>query len=456
MKQDFLQYIQETFQFSESDMEQFQSSLSKPLKKTIRVNTHKISIPEFTQLAEKNNWILTPTSLGENIFYIDRTNDLDIALGNTMEHLNGYFYVQELAASSSPYYMSGDQRDDTAYTILDMSASPGGKTTQLSEYYPNSIIIANELDKSRLKGLFSNIDRMGWENICVTNYDGRFFKNTPELFDKVLLDAPCSGEWTAFKTDDALKFWNLKNIKRIAKLQFWLLEAAAISLKVGGELVYSTCTLNTLENEENIEKFLKKYSDYFEIIPLQKKDTTPGEKTYIRNRPHQDGTGWFFVAKLRKLSSIPRDTSAPKVHQNYEKLSSKDTSLVSDFYEKNFQVHVSKNNFYSYRWEVYMTEKNISELWEKLFFYQIGRKIGYIENGQFIPYFYGWLATPESTSSISLEKTDIHTLYKGEEINTEKQDGYYEVFVKDISGGIVKIKSNTMKTLLDTGRMRNI
>jgi len=114
-----------------------------------------------------------------------------------------------------------------------MSASPGGKTTQLAEYYPNSLIIANEIDKSRMRQLHENTDRLSAKNVYVTNYDGRYFGNHPEVFDKILLDAPCSGEGTAYKTDDALKYWNLKNIKRIAKLQFQLLENAFISLKVG-------------------------------------------------------------------------------------------------------------------------------------------------------------------------------------------------------------------------------
>lgn len=102
----------------------------------------------------------------------------------------------------------------------------------------------------------------------MTNYDGRFFGNYPEIFDKILLDAPCSGEGTAYKTDDALKFWNLKNIKRIAKLQAQLLESALISLKIGGEIVYSTCTLNRLENEEIIQSLLEKYPEEIEVLPL--------------------------------------------------------------------------------------------------------------------------------------------------------------------------------------------
>ena len=124
MKQDFLDYIQDTFKFAPAEMKDFKTALSTPLKKTIRVNTNKISIEDFKLLAEKNSWGLTETPLAKNMFYIDR-EDTSIALGNTLEHIAGYFYVQELAASSSPYYLSEDRLDTNEYTILDMSASPG-------------------------------------------------------------------------------------------------------------------------------------------------------------------------------------------------------------------------------------------------------------------------------------------------------------------------------------------
>ena len=271
-------------------MQDFESALSKPLRKTLRVNTNKISIKEFKKHVENksvapfssgreriqdwvvvnldsNEWTLTETPLWDNMFYIDR-EDTSLALGHTLEHIAGYFYVQELAASSSSFYMSEDKIDTSEYMILDMSASPWGKTTQLAEYYPNSIIIANEVDKSRMRQLHENTDRLWAKNVYVTNYDGRFFGNFPEMFDKILLDAPCSWEWTSYKTDDALKYWNIKNIKRIAKLQFQLLENALISLKVWGELVYSTCTLNCLENEGVIEKLREKYGEYFVFSPF--------------------------------------------------------------------------------------------------------------------------------------------------------------------------------------------
>ena len=402
------------------------------------------------------------------MFYIDRTDDLNVALGNTLEHLNGYFYIQELAASSSPYYMSGGKENTATYTILDMSASPGGKTTQLSEYYPNSTIIANEIDKTRLKWLFSNIDRMWAENICVTNYDGRFFKQIPELFDKVLLDAPCSAEGTAFKTDDALKFWNIKNTRRIAKLQFGLLEAAGKTIKVGWEIVYSTCTLNTIENEKVLEKFLKKYEWIFEVIPLSPLCLTRGssksvwintqeidsslhskwhyheavlshlqcQSPYIRNRPHRNKTGGFFVAKLRKVQSLlplwggseqssqqsfnntKHVDSPPKgsewwkhretkhVRQNYEKLSSKDNKVIQSFYKNTFSVNIYHKRLYTYRWNIYLSNINIHDIWETLFFYQIGKTIGALENSNFIPNFYGSIPLSGEQWIICISKKD--------------------------------------------------
>jgi 16S rRNA (cytosine1407-C5)-methyltransferase len=343
--------------------------------------------------------------------------------------------------------MSNDTIDNTEYTILDMSASPGWKTTQLSEYYPNATIIANELDKTRLKGLFSNIDRMWGENIYVTNYDGRFFKQIPETFDKVLLDAPCSGEGTAFKTDDALKHWNIKNIKRIAKLQFGLLEAAGKTIKVWGEIIYSTCTLNTMENEEVLEKFLKKYEWKFEISSLW-------ENTYIRNWPHTNNTGGFFVAKITKVSSLEWNQDIKHVRQNYEKLSSNDMKMIQNFYMDTFTIDISSKYLYTYRWEIYMSSKSIYDLWEQLFFYQIGRKIGTLDNGEFIPNFYGSPKTIKKNWIIELSKKEIHTLYTGYELETKKLDGYYQAVSESISGWIVKIKEGKIKSLLDTGKMR--
>lgn len=454
MKQDFLNYIKDTFDFSPDEMQDFSESLSKPLKKTIRVNTNKISTEDFKILAEKNGWTLEETPLGKNMFYIDR-DDTSLALGHTLEHVAGYFYVQELAASSSPYYMSDDKIDENDYTILDMSASPGGKTTQLAEYYPNATIIANEIDKSRMRQLHENTDRLGTKNVFITNYDGRHFKNHPETFDKILLDAPCSWEWTAYKSDDALKYWNIKNIKRIAKLQFQLLESAFIALKTGGELVYSTCTLNRLENEEIINKLTDKYGDYFNIISLSEDLSKP----LIRSWPHKNNTGWFFVCRLIKKESVEIDISEKKLQKNiqgFEKLPSTQERIVQNFVSENFSWHLS-GKFYTYRDEIYYAEKNIDFFWENFFLYKAGIKIWKIEHGIFHPnFFFGTNFGLFEKNSLPVNKDMLNTLYSWWEIEMDKmwQDGYYQIFYDTLPAGCVKIKSWKMKSLLESRFMR--
>lgn len=111
----------------------------------------------------------------------------------------GNFYIQELAAATSVHILSDSTIHDDTFVILDMAASPGGKTTQLREHYPNAFIIANEPTRERIPQLLQNLDRMGSENIGVTLYPGQYFHTTPEIFDRILLDAPCSGEGTLYK-----------------------------------------------------------------------------------------------------------------------------------------------------------------------------------------------------------------------------------------------------------------
>lgn len=451
MKQDFLNYIQETFEFSPDEMQDFQTSLSKPLKKTLRINTNKISVEDFKKLVIPQWWTLSETHLGNNMFYVDREN-IKFALGHSLEHICGYFYVQELAASSSPFYGSGDVIDTWEYTILDMSASPGWKTTQLAEYYPNSTIIANEIDKSRMRQLHENLDRLGAANTYITNYDGRFFGNFPETFDKILLDAPCSGEWTAYKSGDALKYWNLKNIKRIAKLQYQLLENALIALKVWGELVYSTCTLNRLENEEILNKLTDHYGDHFSIALLDKENNHP----LIRAWPHKNNTGWFFVAKIVKTSSAPEKRQKDLKHnpQGFEKLSNTAEKTVTEFLENNFKLSLP-GKFYTYRNEIYYGNKNIDEFWDLFFFFKTGIKIWKLESGVFEPNFFLWTNFwIFSENTLKVNEKIMNSLLKWEEVSSELNDWYYQVYHNSIPAGIIKIKNNMMKSLLESRFMR--
>jgi len=450
MKKDFIEYIKNEFAFSDLEIKEFEKALKMPLKKTIRVNTNKISIDDFKKIAKKNNWTLTKTLLWKNIFYIDRENAKEIALWNTIEHIWWYFYIQELSASSSPFYMSWDKIDKNEYLILDMSASPWWKTTELSEYYPNSLIVANELDKQRLKWFFSNLDRMSSLNVVATNYDGRFFKQIPELFDKVLIDAPCSWEWTAFKTDDALKYWNLKNIKTISKLQFWLLESAIKTCKVWWEIVYSTCTLNKIENEWVIEKILKKYNNQIEILPLWDKNS------FKRNWPHLSFSGWFFVAKIKKIASLnQKNFQTKQIRQNIEKVSNTDLKKIKEFFENNFSFDISNYYVYSYKWEIQITNKSLNKIWDKLFLYKIWVNIWNIKDWEFIPNFYAWTFEKFQKNIIELDKKQIDQLLAWYEIDLDLKDWYYQIISNSILIWIAKQKNKKLKSLIPTKLLRN-
>lgn len=380
MKKEFINYIKSEFCLSDEDLKSFSEHISKPLKKSIRINTNLIKVEDFKKLAKKNNWELKNSNMWNNLFYIDR-EDTSIALWNTKEHMDGLFYIQEVAASSSPYYMSWDKIDKKSYTILDMSSSPWWKTTQLCEYFPNSLIVSNEFDKSRLKKLFSNIDRMYSINSIVTNYDGRFFKNHSEIFDKVLLDAPCSWEWTWFKNDDALKFWNIKNIKRIAKLQFWLLESAIKVAKIWWEIFYSTCTLNKIENEWVVEKIYEKYKDSIELLPYKWNFENDEKKDiFKRNWPHINKTGWFFVARIKKIKSIDWEDKNLKVRQNIEKLKAKEIKTIKQEFLDKIWIDSKKYFFYKYKKDIYLTNINLDFILDKFFLYKIWIKIWEINN----------------------------------------------------------------------------
>ena len=502
MRKDFIEYIKTEFGFNEKEVEIFEEALRKPLKKSIRINTNKITIKDFKKKVEAKWWTLTSTSLWKNIFYVDRPEDeRKIALWNTPEHISGYFYVQEVAASSSPFYMSADNIDNSEYIILDMSASPGGKTTQLLEYYPNSLIVANEIDKWRLKWFFSNIDRMSSLKAVATNYDGRFFKQIPEIFDKVLLDAPCSWEWIAFKTDDALKYWNLKNIKIIAKLQFGLLEAAIKTVKPGWEIVYSTCTLNKFENEKVIEKILKKYGEFIEIIPLSQPfpprekeveqnvasslpggEIESGPSPFKRNWPHLDLTWGFFIAKIRKTKPLAQPHPNPLlrgegiesknkwenkeetkyIKQNFEKLSKNEESLVKDFFDS-FDYDLKWKYLYKYKWEIHLTSEKLNNVWDKIFLYKIGVNIWNIKDNSFVPTYYAGTFDIFETNTIILDKNDLDKILKGFELGPhltspegelELQDWYYQIMHDDMPIWIAKQKNGKLKSMIPTNIMR--
>ena len=167
----FITYFRDTF-FSDNheELEQFLGAIVKPILRSIRIKSEKIK--QVTDNLQNDGWILNPTNIN-NVFTMDRREDFDPLerrLGFSSDHLLGNFYIQELAAAHPVDILADSQINTESFLILDMAASPGGKTTQLTEYFPNSFIIANEPTRERLPQLLQNLERMGSANIGITLY----------------------------------------------------------------------------------------------------------------------------------------------------------------------------------------------------------------------------------------------------------------------------------------------
>ncbi|WP_375753977.1 16S rRNA (cytosine(1407)-C(5))-methyltransferase RsmF [Vibrio sp. HN007] len=303
----FLSQIQEIMP-SHLNMDEFIDACKRPLRRSIRVNTLKISVQEFKVRAAEKGWQLSPVPWCDTGFWIERDENDKTPLGNTIEHMSGLFYIQE-ASSMMPVTALLFGQEEPLETVLDVAAAPGSKTTQIAAAMENQgALVANEFSASRIKGLYSNIQRCGVKNVALTNFDGRVFGGwLPEQFDAILLDAPCSGEGTIRKDPDAMNNWSKASINEIAETQKDLIESAFHALKPGGVLVYSTCTLNLEENQQVCHHIKQKFGDKIEferldnLFPNAEEAVT--EDGFLHIYPQIFDSEGFFVARLRKIAS---------------------------------------------------------------------------------------------------------------------------------------------------------
>jgi NOL1/NOP2/sun family putative RNA methylase len=228
-------------------------------RRAIRVNTLKIGVAELVARLEKD-WILTPVPWAGECFWITHRGVGDEHrrdVGNLLEHALGYIYVQEPASAIPPLVL--DPKAGEA--VLDMCAAPGSKTSQIASMMQNTgFLHANEYSGSRIASLGINLQRLGVSCAIITCGDGnRLDKNI--LYDRILVDGPCSGTGTIRKSPKTLMIWNPNMIKRLGRTQLALLNNAYKHLKVGGTMVYSTCTLEPDENEGVVHKFLEQHPD---------------------------------------------------------------------------------------------------------------------------------------------------------------------------------------------------
>lgn len=275
-------------QLGEEGYAAYRAALERPQKRALRVNTLKIDTEAFCALAD---FPLEPTGLTpESFFFGD-----DVAIGKHPLHAAGLCYVQEPSAQVPAELL--DARP--GMTVLDLCAAPGGKTTQLAAGMRNAgLLVANEIVRSRAEALCGNLERLGVKNALVTCARPDALASVwSEFFERVLVDAPCSGEGMFRKDDSAVADWSPEHVRACALRQREILESAAILLKPGGRLVYATCTFSPDENEETITAFLLRHAD-FTLLETRRyyPHTSAGEGQFMAVMTRSGGDSFSALA----------------------------------------------------------------------------------------------------------------------------------------------------------------
>ena len=264
----------------------------------LRFNTLKVQSPEERMRILKTLKISSDkkVSWANEAYYFDE----NVRPGKHPYHEMGLYYIQEPSAMSAAALLA----PKPGMRVLDLCAAPGGKSTQLATYLGDSgLLVSNEINTQRSRILSQNIERMGIKNAIVTNEDSFVLaSHFPGFFNAIQVDAPCSGEGMFRKLPEAIEQWSMENVAICAARQKEILDNAAVMLKPGGMIVYSTCTFSKEENEDVIEYFLERYPDF----TLEEME---------RFWPHKvDGEG-HFVAKLVRRGCVDTDLKADRKTQ---------------------------------------------------------------------------------------------------------------------------------------------
>lgn len=294
----------------------------------LRFNTLKVQSPEEIMRILKGLGISSDkrVSWADEAYYFDE----NVRPGKHPYHEMGLYYIQEPSAMSAAALLA----PKPGMRVLDLCAAPGGKSTQLATYLGDSgLLVSNEINTQRSRILSQNIERMGIKNAIVTNEDSFVLaSHFPGFFNAIQVDAPCSGEGMFRKLPEAIEQWSMENVAICAARQKEILDNAAVMLKLGGVIVYSTCTFSKEENEDVIECFLERHPDF----TLEEME---------RFWPHKvDGEG-HFVAKLVRRGSVDTgfksDRQTKKIKNNKNRknetkpaLTKENMKLLSEFLDE--------------------------------------------------------------------------------------------------------------------------
>ena len=437
-------------------------AIDKPSVRGVRVNTTKISVDECVKIFENE--------LNVKLSKIDYTNDgfiLNSAekFGNEASHLAGFYYFQE-PSSMVAVAASNIEKENRPLKVLDLCASPGGKTGQIAcRVSEDSLIVSNEIISSRASVLFSNVERQGFKNVIVTNEEPERLLGFEGFFDYVFVDAPCSGEGMFRRVPETINEWSVENVKMCAERQKEILSVAEKLVAAGGKLVYSTCTYSKEEDENIVEWFLNEFNFELQDVSAEIKNATISSQANVKDAdfarkfmPHTgNGEGQFIAVFKNNDESRATQMHTKKHFRAIEGVGRTKRALFENFEDENLSSRID-GRVYEVGETVYLVPKmfdgDLQTAIDTLKFNTIGVKVGSLLKGRFEPNHSIFMAYADLfKNKIELSADELKKYLHGEEIfkDLSGKKGYGVVTANGYAVGGVKIVNNRLKNLYPKG-----
>lgn len=357
-------------------------------------------------------------------------------------HEAGVYYLQEASAMSAVALLDPQPGE----LVCDLCAAPGGKTTQIAgRMRGEGLLLSNEINPKRAKILSRNIERLGVANGLVTNeHPARLAEKFAGCFDKVLIDAPCSGEGMFRKEEAAITDWSQETVEMCARRQAEILHSGAELLKPGGRLVYSTCTFAPEENEQSIENFLKMHPA-FEREPVDAPWFSPAGEGAFRLWPHKLLGEGHFAAVLRKREG--EEGELP--HLSGEKLPKQWTEFARDL-----QIDLPEGKAVTFGQSLYWAPEDLPDL-RGIKVLRPGLELGEVKKDRLEPAhaLALWLKTAARTLDLEPDSSGMQAYLRGETVPCDTR-GWTLVRVKNFSIGWGKSDGKVLKNHYPKGLRR--
>jgi len=423
----------------------FKKEYEKEAYAGIRVNTLKCPVDKFLRLVDFISET-DATPFCKEGFYLSSKSDFN---GNHPLHHAGAVYFHEPSAMSSATLLSPEPGDK----VLDLCAAPGGKSTQIAaKLQGKGLIWSNEIVKNRANILLGNFERCGIKEGIVSSSDPESLCSALEgYFDKIMVDAPCSGEGMIRRDPKALEEWSVEHTLSCATRQLKILNSAKKALRPGGVMVYSTCTFSYEENEGVIERFLEENPD-FELVDAAENFGRPTLSGKARRIYPMDGGEGHFAAKLRLKESADRFRNNSTAILTPEK---KIPSIVKDFLSNTFIDTKPYERILIKEDKVYILPEICPDL-SGTHTIRAGVFAGTIKKNFFEPahslYTTADISNLKSIINLELNDPRVEKFLRGEEISADsKTKGYTALCIEGIVTGFGKFSNSTLKNKYPKG-----